>query len=81
MGGPGSGNPHPKLENLKSLPRVGDEPLGERLSVRFDRPVEAVLKQMSSPDRQAYIRKAVADRMRAEGLLEQQKTAPGEADG
>lgn len=69
MGGPGSGNPNPKIENLRPMKPIGEAALGERLSVRFPKEVEAVLNRMTSSQKQAYIRSAVEEKMKQEGLL------------
>jgi hypothetical protein len=69
MGGRGSGNPNPKIENLKPFKPVGAESLGNRLTVRFSKPVEAVLESMTGSEKQTYIRQAVEEKMLKDGLL------------
>lgn len=63
-------NPKPKMSDAfraQQKPKYGDKPLGATMGIRFPEDIDQVLRQMS--DRQDYIRKAVEDRLRADGLL------------
>lgn len=73
------GNPNPVqtpafLEQQK--PKYG-EPLGGAIAVRYPQHIDRILRGMS--DRQNYIRKAVGNQMRIDGLLKSQET-PSDCD-
>jgi len=63
-------NPKPKITEAflaQQKPKYGDKPLGATMGIRFPEDIDQVLRQMS--DRQDYIRQAVEDRLRADGLI------------
>lgn len=71
-------NPKPKLENLKPFARRSDRELGKIIGTRFPVKVEAVLREL--PDKQAFIRQAVEERLIADGLMDCVSTNSGMVD-
>jgi hypothetical protein len=64
------GNSNPKTDHLKPYRYPEhDRPLGKVIGVRFPIDVEAVLAVMSSADRSDYVRDAVEEKMKRDGLL------------
>jgi hypothetical protein len=65
--GKGRGNPNPNRSGLKNFQPQGDYALGRSINTRYPLDVEAALDAM--PDKQAFIRAAVAEKLLREGLL------------
>lgn len=67
-------NPNPKQTpefKAQQLPKIGDRALSKKvIGVRFTEEVNEVLLKMTSEERQAFIRAAVEEKLKADGLLE-----------
>ena len=66
-------NKHPKLENLTSLARVSERKLGPVVGTRYPLAVAEALGKVS--DHQQFIREAVEQALKAQGLLPEGDTA------
>ncbi len=64
-------NPKPTITDgfkAQQQPKYGDKALGKTIGVRFSEEVDELLRSKIA-DRQAYIREAVEQKLKADGLL------------
>ena len=60
-------NPKPKLENLKPFARSGDRELGKIIGTRYPVDVQTALEAVGN--HQQFIREAVEEKLKRDGLL------------